>query len=39
MIDKKIPLAANTETYRNPVDEQYFKNLDLRMINTLTLVC
>ena len=30
MIDKKIPLAANTETYRNPVDEQYFKNLDLK---------
>ena len=30
MIDKKIPLAANTEIYRNPVDEQYFKNLDLK---------
>ena len=30
MIDKKIPLAANIETYRNPVDEQYFKNLDLK---------
>lgn len=30
MNDKKIPLAANTETYRNPVDEQYFKNLDLK---------
>ena len=30
MNDKKIPLAANTESYRNPVVELYFKNLDLK---------
>ena len=30
MNDNKIPLAANTETYRNSAEEQYFKNLNLK---------
>lgn len=30
MGEKKIPLAANTETYRNFDDAPYFKNLDLK---------
>ena len=30
LYDKKIPLAANTETYRNSDSEHYFKKLDLK---------